>query len=853
MSEKLIHRSLAVLIFLISLTVYVRTMAVSVSFWDAGEFIATSYILGIPHSPGTPLYVLVGRVFCLLPLALSTAQKVNFLSALSASLGILMIYLSSLYAIRFIFGKAKTTAGRIARYAGPVTGSFFLAFSDTYWTNASEAEVYALSAFVMGFCTMLALKWLGSAYGQFGPGDGDGRIDDAAAGSLPPGPAEKRKNNSRNTILLIIYLLSLGIGFHLGTILVYAGILIMLMMVKEKAISNVELLIFTFGFGVMVADMTVHRNTTITLVLLAIFAVLVVWSTLSKGRFVLFATGLFILGISVHLFLMIRSGLNPAIDEVDPESWKSLYAVLRREQYPPMNIFARKAPLLFQIEHFTSYFAKQFKVTGDFFAGPFNLGILSALIPVGLGIFGIVANYIREKKSWALNFTNLVINSAGLIIFLNFTNHEVRERDYFYGAAFYFFAIFIAIGATAVLMLMLDQAKKTRQNQARFVVPVAAFLIICSLLPSTHQWYTHDRSDDFIARDYAYNILSGLEPDAIIFTNGDNDTFPLWYLQTVENVRPDVRVANLSLLNTSWYTKQIRDQYPTVPLDLSDEEIDRLKPIRVQDGILWKKDLLVNQIIRNTNWARPIYFAVTVPADVWDRYSDNLEMQGMVRRLVPTKGKYLVNNIQMARNLGEIFMFRGIFTEDGERDDSVYKPRDVENMFINFSIAAFQLAQSSSRSGDDEEAVQWAEMSYRFSPDFEWPRKYLGVYYMKNNQYEKAIDHYRKEIERDPQGGEFWINLAAVEEERNQPEKALEILREGMESAGSFRDIYGQAFRIAATLGRVDEAKGYIRKWIDKYPDDEEFKALYDDIDIVLFNEFGIGQAQSGDSVEGED
>ncbi len=856
MSEKLVHRGLAFLIFAISLVVYIMTMAVTVSFWDAGEFIATSYILGIPHSPGTPLYVLVGRVFCLFPLAISAAQKVNLLSAVSAALGVLMAWLAMVYVVRFMFGRAKTAAGRFAQYAGPTIGAFFLTFSDTYWTNASEAEVYALSAFVMGFCTVLSLRWLKNPAGEL---DADVREKIIAEAGIARGKilikeaTEKKKRRSRNLVLLIIYFLSLGIGFHLGTILVYAGIFLMLIMVRKKAFSNFELLVFTFGFGVVVADMTIHRQSLLTIILLVIFVILVIWATLSKGKFAFSATALFVLGISVHLFLYIRSGLNPAIDEVDPETWKSLYAVLRREQYPPMDVFARKAPVMYQLKHFGTYFTNQFRIIGDFFVGPFNFGALTAFIPLSLGLFGIVASFYRERKSWVLNFTNLALNSLGLIIFLNFSDHEVRERDYFYGAAFYFFAIFIGIGATAFMMIMIEQAREKGQNLIRFVVPVGIFLLVCSILPATHQWYRHDRSDNFIPRDYAYNILSGLEPDAIIFTNGDNDTFPLWYIQNVEHYREDVRVANLSLLNTSWYIRQIRDHYPSVPIDLNDMEIERLRPIRVQDGILWKRDLAVNHIIRAVYWGRPIYFSVTVPSEVWSRYSENLEMQGMVRRFVTVKGKHQTNDFLMARNLEEIFEYRGFLTEDGERDDSVYKPLNIQNMFINFSLASFQVAQGESKRKNYGEAVRWAELSYRFAPHFEWPRKYLGMYYMKNGQYDKAIEHYRGEIAKEPGRGEFWVNLASVYEAIGQMEVSLGILKDATGVVTDYKDVFGHAFRMAALLGRVEEAKGYIRAWIDRHPNDREFISLYEDIDRILLEEFGVDSSSDLEAGEGRE
>jgi hypothetical protein len=163
MSDKAVRRLLAALIFLVSLIVYVKTMAASVSFWDAGEFIAAANILG---SPGTPMYVLVGRVFAMLPLAMSVAQKVNLLSAFTAALGVTMVYLIIVEVVRFMFAAAGKTVEKIAAHAGGLVGAFFLMFSDTYWTNAIEAEVYALSAFVMGLCTYLALRWLRDPAGR---------------------------------------------------------------------------------------------------------------------------------------------------------------------------------------------------------------------------------------------------------------------------------------------------------------------------------------------------------------------------------------------------------------------------------------------------------------------------------------------------------------------------------------------------------------------------------------------------------------------------------------------------------------------------------------------------------------
>ncbi len=743
MSGKNLSRALAAGILLVSLAVYLMTMAVTVSFWDSGEFVATSYILGIPHSPGTPLYVLVGRVFCLLPLAMSAAQKVNLLSTVSAAFGVLMAYLAMAMVVRFMFGKARTAAEKFAHYAGPLAGSFFL----------------------------------------------------------------------------------------------------MLLMVREKVFSNVELLVFTFGFAVVVADMTLHKQSGLTLALLGVFALLLIWTAMSKGRFALCASALFVLGISVHLFLLIRSHMNPRLDMVDPESWRALYAHLRREQYPPINVMVRKAPIAFQFEQFWRYYQAQFRMFGDAGVGVFNAGRAAVVIPTMLGLYGIYSNYIRERKSWVMNFTNLVVNTFGMIILLNFSDHEPRERDYFYGPGFYFFTLFIGIGASSFLMMLYQHGREAGRDLKRFVVPAGAVILALSILPARQGWFTHDRSDNYLARDYAYNMLASLEPDAILITNGDNDTYPMWYIQNVEGYRPDVQVVNRMLLNTTWYVKQIRDQDPPVPMDLTDQEIERLRPVRnPKDGsIIWMYTRVLDQIVRTTNWKRPIYFGVTVPPEVWQIYSEHLEMQGMVRRLVTEKGKYMVNDHMMARNLSQIFRWEGILTGEGLHDGSLYKSPDVVTMYQNYSVAAMQLSLNSGYRKDYGEAIRWGELAYEISPDFKWGRKELGVFYIHDGRMKEALAHFQKSIPVDPGNCDLYIGVAGAYESMNDPESALRALEGAAAAVPDCRDVFTNGFQIAGNLGRMDKAKGFIRLWVEKHPADREMAALYADMDRVLREQFGEG------------
>ncbi len=844
MSEKRLNYIIAAAVFTASLIVYLLTMAASVSFWDSGEFIACSYILGIPHSPGTPLYVLVGRVFTMLPLGISVAQKVNFLSALCGALGVLMAYLIMVEVVRLMFGKARSALAGFIIYLGPVAGSMYLTFSDTYWWDSTEAEVYSLSAFVMGLCVVLALRWYRNPSGDLDPADKKSIIEKNGGKKGQKVIAEiegEKKKHSRNLVLLIVYLLSLGIGFHLGTILVYGGIFLLFLMVKKKAFSNFELMVFTFGLAVVVADMTLYKNSMITVVGLVILAVLLIWSSLSEGKFALTATALFILGISVHLYLYIRSGLNPAIDEVDPETWRALYAHLRREQYPPMNIFQRKASLAFQFSHFWNYFVEQFRMLGNVGMGPFNIGKATVAIPIGLGLYGIGSHFSRERKSWILVFTSLLLNSLGLIIFLNFSASEVRERDYFYSGAFYFFSIFIGIGASAFLALIRDYWKERRKTAERWAVGAGIAILALSILPARYHWFEHDRSENYIARDYAYNMLITLEPDAVIFTNGDNDTFPLWYIRNVEGVRKDVRVANLSLLQTPWYLKQLRDEEPRIDVGLSDSEIDNMHGFRLEDGtIVWRRDLAVRHIIRSCVWKRPVYFAVTVPKEIWDPYDDNLEMEGMVRKIVPYKGDHLLNEFQMARNFDHIYKYRGVLTEEGETDNSIYKNKDTRSMFVNYAVASFQLAQARAREGDYSAASRRAVLSMKFDEGFDWAKKYAGVYFFRNGETAKAIEHYNDLIRNNPRRGDYYTGLVAVYTESGDFGMAINTIDKGIKNAPDERDLYGYGFRTAAMMGQKELARSYIQKWLSRHPEDEEFRALSERFDEIMSSNYGI-------------
>jgi tetratricopeptide (TPR) repeat protein len=835
MSDSTINRILALVIFLVPLVVYTITMAPTLVFWDSGEFIATAYILGIPHSPGTPLFTLVGRVFAMLPLPMEAAGRINFFSVLCGALAVLMCYLVAVTTLRFMFPSLKGGLARFMMHAGPFTGALYLTFSHTHWLDSTETEVYALNLFVMGLCTWLALKWYenpsGHAARTAAAGGGRERLDDAE---------RQERGHSRGIAYLIIYLLALGISFHLGTVLVYGGIFALFLLVKEKAFSNTELLIYTFGFAVLLADMTLYKSSQATIAGLLIFAALVAWSTAKKGRFALAAAGLLALGISVHLYMYIRSHLDPGIDMVDPETWKAMHYHLRREQYPPSNIFVRKAPLLWQFQYFGGYFREQFRMFGDIRLGIFNIGAAATAIPVALGLYGIAANYLRERKLWVLNLTNLLINSLGLVIYLNFSASEVRDRDYFYAGAFFFFAIFIGIGVTSLLVHVAEHFRGKGKDPASYVVPAGVLLILLSVLPARYNWFTHDRSHYYVAKDYARNMLAGLEPDAILFTGGDNDTYPLWYIQNVERYRTDVRVMVLTLLNTPWYVKQMRDRDPKVPMALTDDEIERMHPIALKDGaVAYNDDIMVQHIIQTTGWKRPIYFATSVASAKWKPYEQYLETEGLVMRLVPRQGNRMLNAFMIERCFDDLFRFRGLLTPDGRVDATIYKEKDLNITLNNYGVAAAELSNAFGREKDYPDAVRWMETALNFAPFLKPANVMLGTYLFLNNDRAGAIEHYRKMMQLDPAEPEYVLRLAWIYGE-TEPAKALQIIDDAIARWPENRQFYIDGFRHAARNGMVDLAKGYIERWLDKHPDDGEMRAAFQDIDSVLQADYGV-------------
>lgn len=187
-------------------------------------------------------------------------------------------------------------------------------------------------------------------------------------------------------------------------------------------------------------------------------------------------------------------------------------------------------------------------------------------LPFILGIIGMIFHFSRDKKDAWIVLLLFFFTGAAIVIYLNGPPLQPRERDYAYAGSTYAFAMWIGLGVLSIFEAM----RKKMDGKTAAAVATVICLVAVPYVMVKAEWNDHDRSYRYTSRDFATDYLNSCERNAIIFTNGDNDTFPLWYAQEVENVRTDVRVVNLSLLNTDWYIDQLtRKYYDSEPVKIS--------------------------------------------------------------------------------------------------------------------------------------------------------------------------------------------------------------------------------------------------------------------------------------------
>jgi Flp pilus assembly protein TadD len=813
------------LVVILTQVIYLGTLTLTCPFWDSGEFIATSYILGIPHPPGTPLYVLIGRLFTLIPIGM-VATRVNYLSAFGSTLAALFTYLVAIRFFRRWFGPAGDPEGDRVReepwlgwlaVAVGLVAAFFTAFGRTFWENAVEAEVYALSCFVMVFTVWLTLKWA----------EGVERFHQIVARRIRDTRQRLtllREATRPEMLLLIIYLLFLSIGIHMGTFIVLPAIVLFVLLVDPATVLNRNfiLALFVAVLSIMLFFIMMRRGAglpTALLVSLAAYGVVTAlfWKDLGRQNYVFWFYVLGFLGVTVHLYLIIRANLDPAINEADPSTWAALWKVLIRDQYKPPNpFFERQASFAVQFsEHFLRYAKDQY-----------NLGILPGwlkfYVPYALGFLGLIGQWLRDRKGAFFMTVLYLTMSIFLIWYLNFKEDEVRDRDYFFVGSFQFFAIWIGLGIGELALSLREVLAK---KVWRYVGPaVAALGVVLSVLPAKAMYYEHDRTNFWVARDYAYNMLYPLEPNAIIFTNGDNDTFPVWYIQEVEGIRKDVRVVNLSLLQTGWYIKQLRDYEPKVDLGWTDEEIDMLRPYRDPSGkVVWVNDICVQRIVDLYYGKRPIYVAVTVPDQ--RGLERRLVMEGLVFALREEGEPDRIDVEKTYHNLTEVYQYRGLLDENGYYDTTVYKDENASKLVQNYSAAWVRIAHQAIKDGNRDLAMEALERARRISPSFPGVAYTLGYLQYRNGDLAAAESTFSALVEQEADDPQVWRLLGMVQEAQGKTLEALRSYEQSVVRGPEDRDAYINLFQFLIDLGRPLDALEVLDQWIRRHPEDRAFQA----------------------------
>ena len=664
--------------FIIALTVYLLTLEPTVSLWDCGEFIASSYKLQVGHPPGAPLYMMIGRIFSLFTSDVEkVAMLINAVSAFASAFTILFLFWTISHLLKKMLNSDSETASRwdrIVVLGGSFVGAMAYTFSDTFWFSAVEGEVYATSSLFTALVFWAILKWENVAH--------------------EPG--------ANRWLILIAYLIGLSIGVHLLNLLAIPAIVLVYYfkkypevtrngVIKALAVSLVLLLLIMYGIipGIIKVATLVELFFTNTVglhynmgVLIYVFLLLgalifgiyrtqflkknILWNT------VLLAITVIIIGYSSYAMIVIRSLAGPPMNENRPENVFALLSYLNREQYgdrplirghlyntqvediaykkpvyilnkeenkyeishrKPEAIMSGKKVLLprmygrsaqhqqayqefgtikdpssptaldnlefffrYQVGHmYLRYFMWNFAgrqndiqghgnvLNGNWISGikPVDSMVIGPqknlpghmknhparntyyFLPLLLGLVGLFFQLDQKPKDFWVVMSLFVLTGLAIVVYLNQTPYQPRERDYAYAGSFYAFSIWIGMGAAGIYHFL----KKHIALKPSALMAILVSLLAVPTLMALENWDDHDRSGRYTARDIARNYLNSCSENAILFTVGDNDTFPLWYVQDVEGVREDVRIVNMMLFNMNWYIDQARWQnYDSEPL-----------------------------------------------------------------------------------------------------------------------------------------------------------------------------------------------------------------------------------------------------------------------------------------------
>ena len=601
------------------LALYVATLAPSTAMWDASEYITAAYTLGIPHPPGNPLFVLLGRVASLLPFG-GVAYRVNLLAAACSALAAGIWFL---VAERVL---AQWITVHWVRRTGSVLAAVLSATAFTVWNQSVVNEkVYTVSLAFFAVVSWLTVLWCDEP---------DGRRAD-------------------RILVLIAYLIGLGYTNHPAGFLVGPAVATAVLVRRPRTLLRWRLIasaVLALGLGLTPFAFEPIRAAH--------------HPVLNEGE----PTGC--------------SDRIAVACTFSDTTVRRLMANVNREQYGKPNLSDRQAPFSAQLGMWWWYFkwqwlrdphAQQGALQGALAALFLALGIAGGVVHwrrdrASFWFFGPLVFTVTFALVYYMNFKYGASQSPEVVG----VEREVRDRDYFYLWSFSAWSVWAALGLVAVWRILAERAGRTPRWLA--TAPVLVF----GLLPLVGNWRAASRAGEWATREWARDVLNSVEPYGILITGGDNDTFPLWYAQEVEGVRRDVTVAVTSLLNTDWYARGLlrRPIYryderegphiyrgrswpmPTRPvMSLTRAQLDAIPdyvelrepqlfeqggiraivdPRRLEFGVPLRSDILVLQMLKDNLGVRPFYISRTTAS-----YAESLGLapyvlvQGLVTRVSP--------------------------------------------------------------------------------------------------------------------------------------------------------------------------------------------------------------------------
>ena len=704
--------------FAIALITYTLTLEPTVSYWDCGEYIATSVKLEVGHPPGAPLFQMLGAFFAMFTSDVTQiAKMVNFMSALASAFTILFLFWTITALAKKIASKVEelTNAISIAILGSGLVGALAYTFSDSFWFSAVEGEVYAMSSFLMALLFWLGLRW----------------------------ESEMDTPRGHKWLLLISFVVGLSFGVHILSLLVIPSIVFIYFYKKYDNITSkkfvlanivsvlVLVFVFKFLFPYTLAFFSASELFFINSIGLPFNSGSIIAGLLLIAAFYfgirhtrkkkLYNTNLIILcllfvmiGFSSWLMLPIRANANTTINENNPSSARELLAYYNREQYGDASIFydsyysetrqqdpndpyrddkpkyekdkkagkyvivnryknalpnytdkhkgfiprmvdpsptavanykavagipqrSKRRPtflenLKFMFDYqfgymYGRYFMWNFVgrqndiqgqldnngnwLSGIPFIDSFHLGSQDNLppemadnkgrntyyfLPLILGLIGLLFHIKFDKRTFYVLTLFFAFTGLAIIFYTNPKPFEPRERDYAVVGSFYIFAIWIGFGVLALF----EQFKDKLNPRIAALAISGVSLLAVPVLMGFQNWDDHDRSGRWATHNNAKAYLDSTDKNAIMFTIGDNDTFPLWYMQEVENYRTDIKLVNTSLFATDWYIDQQKrktydadpipselthKEYRTGTLDVAYHIPIELKNIAVKDTI----------------------------------------------------------------------------------------------------------------------------------------------------------------------------------------------------------------------------------------------------------------------------